>query len=98
MGAADDGRWHQIGGWSLVVLALALLVSVPFSLAGDVMSRPDVVTCGPDAWNAVIVTSFVLSGGVLVHLRPRNPIGGSSWSPGCSRSPTSPRTRTRPER
>ena len=75
MAAADDGRWHQIGGWSLVVLALALLVSVPFSLAGDVMSRPHVVTSGPDAWNAVIVTSFVLAGGVLVHLRPRNPIG-----------------------
>ena len=57
------------------MLALALLVSVPFSLAGGVMSRPHVVTIGPDAWNAVIVTSFVLAGGLLVHLRPRNPIG-----------------------
>ena len=62
-------------GWSLAGLALLLLVSVPLSLAGGVMSRPGVVSSGPDLWVAVFVPAFVLSGGFLVHLRPRNAIG-----------------------
>ena len=39
------------------------------------MSRPGVVTSGPGPWIAAFVPAFVLSGGVLVHLRPQNPIG-----------------------
>jgi signal transduction histidine kinase len=69
-----DG-WRQVGGWSLVAIALAALVSVPLSLSGGVMSRPGIVSEGPDFWIAFFVPGFVLSGGVLVHLRPRNPIG-----------------------
>jgi hypothetical protein len=75
MGALRGDEVRRLGGWLLVVLGLLLLVSVPFSLAGGVMSRPGVVADGPGPWIAAYVPAFVLSGGVLIHLRPRNPIG-----------------------
>jgi len=75
MGAVQGDRPRQVGGWCLAGLSIALLASVPLSLAGDVMSRPHVVTTGPDLWIVPIVAGFALSGGALVHLRPRNWIG-----------------------
>lgn len=75
MGALSGDRARRLGGWFLVVLGLLLLVSVPLSLSGGVMTRPGVVAAGPGPWIAAFVPAFILSGGVLVHLRPRNPIG-----------------------
>ncbi len=75
MAAVQGDRWRRIGGWSLAGLTLALLATVPLSLADGVLSRPQVVGRGPDAWVAAFVPSFALTGGILVHLRPRNPIG-----------------------
>lgn len=71
----QEDRIRQIGGWSGAASSLALLVSVPISLSGGVMSRPGIVSSGPDFWAAFFVSGFALSGGVLIHLRPRNPIG-----------------------
>ncbi len=68
-------RALRIVGWSAVTASLALLASVPLSLSGDVMSRPGIASTGPDQWSAFFVSGFALSGGVLLHLRPRNPIG-----------------------
>ncbi len=75
MAAPRPDTWRRIGGWSLAAFALAELVSIPLSLVGGVMSRPGVVSEGPNLWPVFYVTGFALSGGLLVHLRPRNPIG-----------------------
>jgi signal transduction histidine kinase len=75
MEAVKGDRWRRIGGWSIAGLTLALLATVPFSLAGDVMSRPGIVASGPEMWLGLIVAAFALSGGALIHLRPRNWIG-----------------------
>ena len=76
MGAVgDDDRVRRIGGWSLAALTLVLYATIPLSLAGDVMSRPQVVAAGPDLWMGLIVAGFALSGAALIHLRPRNWIG-----------------------
>ena len=74
---ADDGdlRWRRTLGWVLAGLALALLVSVPFSVAGGVYDRPGVWGAGPDFWPSLSIVGFALSGALLVHLRPRNVIG-----------------------
>jgi hypothetical protein len=70
-----DPRMLRLGGWTLAVVALAELVSVPFSASDGVYSRPGVVGDPPGWLVAVVVPAFVLSGAVLVHLRPRNAIG-----------------------
>ena len=75
MAAPGPDTWRRVGGWTLAALALAFLASVPLSLSGGVMARPGVVAEGPDLWIAFFVPGFALSGGLLVHLRPRNPIG-----------------------
>ena len=75
MAAPAPDTWRRVGGWTLAALALAFLASVPLSLSGGVMARPGVVAEGPDLWIAFFVPGFALSGGLLVHLRPRNPIG-----------------------
>ncbi|WP_344214599.1 sensor histidine kinase [Kribbella sancticallisti] len=76
MGAVrDDDRVRRIGGWSLAVLTLFLFATVPFSLAGGVMDRPEVVGQGVDLWLGLIVAAFALSGAALIQLRPRNWIG-----------------------
>jgi signal transduction histidine kinase len=75
MGEAQTDRGLRVGGWSVAALTLGLLATVPFSLAGDVMSRPGVVAGGPDPWIGPIVAGFALSGGALIQLRPRNWIG-----------------------
>jgi signal transduction histidine kinase len=62
-------------GWALAAVALAELASVPFSVAGGVYARPGVIDSGPSWWAALGVPAFVLSGALLVHLRPGNPIG-----------------------
>jgi signal transduction histidine kinase len=71
----EDDLVRRIGGWSLATLTLALFATVPFSLAGGVMSRPEVVAAGPNLWAGLIVACFALSGAALIHLRPRNWIG-----------------------
>jgi len=71
----DEDRVRRIGGWSLAALTLVLFATIPFSLAGGVMSRPEVVASGPDLWAGLIVAGFALSGAALIHLRPRNWIG-----------------------
>lgn len=73
--ACGRDRVRRIGGWSLAALTLALFATVPVSLAGGVMSRPGVVGSGPSMWIGLIVACFALSGGALIQLRPRNPIG-----------------------
>lgn len=73
--AWDHDRVRRIGGWSLAALTLALFATVPFSLAGGVMSRPGIVASGPGMWIGLIVACFALSGGALIQLRPRNSIG-----------------------
>ncbi len=70
-----DPHTLRIGGWALAGLALAELVSVPFSVSGDIYQRPDVVGSGPNWLVAVVVPAFVLCGAVLVQLRPANAIG-----------------------
>jgi signal transduction histidine kinase len=75
MDAVHGDRWRRTGGWSIAALTLALLATVPSSLAGGVMSRPGIVAEGPDPWLGLIVAAFALSGGALIHLRPRNWIG-----------------------
>ena len=75
MGALNGDQARRLGGWCLVALGLLMLASVPLSLSGGVMARPGVVSEGPGPWIAAFVPAFVLSGGVLIHFRPRNPIG-----------------------
>jgi signal transduction histidine kinase len=75
MDAVHGDRWRRTTGWTIALLTLALLATVPFSLAGDVMSRPAVVSEGPDPWLGLIVAAFAASGAALIHLRPRNWIG-----------------------
>lgn len=75
MGTEEGLLARRMGGWCVSGLSLALLATLPLSLAGGVMSRPGVITSGPDAWAAAFVTAYALSGGLLIHLRPRNPIG-----------------------
>lgn len=75
MSARNGDRWRRTGGWSVAALTLLLLATVPFSLAGGVLSRPRVIGDGPDAWLAPVVATFALSGAALVQLRPRNWIG-----------------------
>ncbi|WP_158294149.1 sensor histidine kinase [Kribbella sp. VKM Ac-2568] len=76
MGAVrDDDRVRRIGGWSLAALTLLLFATIPFSLAGGVMSRPEVVAPGPDLWLGLIVAAFAISGAALIQVRPRNWIG-----------------------
>jgi signal transduction histidine kinase len=70
-----DPRTLRLGGWALAALALAELVSVPFSISGGVYERPGVVGEPPGWLVAVVVPAFVVSGAVLVHVRPRNVIG-----------------------
>ena len=74
---AKRGRegWVRAGGWLLAALAVAELVSIPLSLAGDVMDRPGVRGGGHGLWAAFVIPAFALSGALLVHLRPRNPVG-----------------------
>jgi signal transduction histidine kinase len=72
----ERDRVRRLGGWSLAVLTLVLFASAPFSLAGGVMSRPNIVGPGPTLWViGLIVASFALSGAALIQLRPRNWIG-----------------------
>jgi signal transduction histidine kinase len=78
---AGRGSPARIAGWALATLALLELASVPFSVSGGVYQRPHVVGEQPDWWSALAVPAFVLSGAVLVHLRPRNAIG---WLLLCS--------------
>jgi len=76
MGAVrDDDRVRRIGGWSLAALTLVLFATVPFSFGGGVLSRPEVVSPGPDWWLGLIVACFALSGAALIQARPRNWIG-----------------------
>ncbi|TCO38140.1 histidine kinase/DNA gyrase B/HSP90-like ATPase [Kribbella antiqua] len=76
MGAVrDDDRVRRIGGWSLAALTLVLFATVPLSLEGGVMSRPEVIAPGPDLWMGLIIAGFALSGAALIQLRPRNWIG-----------------------
>lgn len=76
MGAVrDDDLVRRFGGWSLAALSLVLYATVPLSLSGGVMSRPEVVASGPELWGGVIVACFALSGAALIQLRPRNWIG-----------------------
>jgi len=75
MDAVHGDLWRRIAGWSIAALTMVLLASVPFSLAGDVMSRPGIIAEGPDVWLGLIVAAFAFSGGALVQLRPRNWIG-----------------------
>ncbi len=70
-----DDLVRRIGGWSLAALTLALFATIPVSLAGGVMSRPEVIAPGPSLWAGLIVACFALSGAALIHLRPRNWIG-----------------------
>ena len=85
MGALHGDRAHRLGGWFLVVLGLLLLVSVPISLSGGVMSRPGVVTSGPGPWIAAFVPAFVLSGESWSTCDQGTGSAGSWSSPGCSR-------------
>ena len=71
----DEDLVRRIGGWSIAALTLALFGTIPFSLSGGVMSRPEVVASGPELWLGLIVACFAISGGALIHLRPRNWIG-----------------------
>ncbi len=76
MAAEQDPDWaRRIGGWSLAALSLLLFATVPLSMAGGVMSRPDVVSSGPGPWGGLVVACFALSGAALIQLRPRNVIG-----------------------
>lgn len=67
--------WLRTGGWVLAGLAFAELLSIPLSLSGGVLDRPLVRGGGPGLSPALVVPAFVLSGAVLVHVRPRNAIG-----------------------
>ncbi|TCC56417.1 hypothetical protein E0H73_32545 [Kribbella pittospori] len=71
----DDDRVRRLGGWLLAGLTLVLFGTVPLSLSGGVMSRPNVVSPGPDWWAGLIVACFALSGAALIQLRPGNWIG-----------------------
>ncbi|HET6986318.1 MAG TPA: histidine kinase, partial [Kribbella sp.] len=71
----DDDLVRRFGGWSLATLSLVLSATVPLSLSGGVMSRPEVVASGPELWAGLIVACFALSGAALIQLRPRNWIG-----------------------
>ncbi|MEP9381815.1 histidine kinase [Nocardioides sp. KR10-350] len=74
--SADRGR--RALGWGLAALAILLLASVPFSLAGGVVDRPRVSFesgTGDTVAATLVVVGFALSGALLIHLRPRNWIG-----------------------
>ena len=73
--ASDRAR--RIAGWGLTAFSVLLLATMPISTSGDVYSRPGIFgDPGQDAaFVVVVVLAFVLSGAVLVHLRPRNLIG-----------------------
>ena len=72
--AARD-RSRRLVGWSAAALTMALLTSIPLSLAGDVLERPRVNGPGPSTWSFVYVAAFAIPGAALIHLRPRNWIG-----------------------
>ena len=80
----------MIAGWSLAALTLLLLGTIPFSIAGDVMSRPLVVIPMEIAelWTGAVAVAFVVSGGALIQARPRNPIGWLLLVCGCSSAAT----------
>jgi len=74
---ARDRRLALVG-WTLAVLALALMATVPFLVSGGVNDRPGVrfgFPAGEYAGHLVIVGVLVLSGAWLIQLRPRNAIG-----------------------
>jgi signal transduction histidine kinase len=72
-----DERARVVTGLALAGLSLLLLASIPFSLSGDVMARPEMThTDATGDWFAIaIVAAFSLSGAALIRLRPRNVIG-----------------------
>ncbi len=74
-------RVRRIGGWSVAALTLVLFATVPISLSGDVLTRPEVDATGPPLWMGLIVACFAFSGAALIQLRPRNAIG---WILVCS--------------
>ena len=67
-------RARVVTGWLLAAFSLLLLASIPVSLSGDVLARPGMTHSDPSGdWFVIaIVAAFTLSGGALVHLRPRN--------------------------
>ncbi len=64
-------------GWALVVVATALYATIPLSLSGDVMARPQMENPidTADLLQGLVLFPFVLSGAWLISQRPRNAIG-----------------------
>ncbi len=63
--------------WALVVIAAALYATIPLSLSGGVMARPQIDNHldAADLLQGLVLFPFVLSGAWLVSQRPRNAIG-----------------------
>lgn len=63
-------------GWAVAAVSIVLFATIPFSLSGEVMSRPGIEnpTTGHLA-QGMVVLLFLASGGWLIQARPRNPIG-----------------------
>ena len=77
VGAVSD-RTRRVVGWSLAAISIALVATVPISMAGDVLSRPGIegdMSASSLVFGGIVVCGFVASGAALVHLRPRNLIG-----------------------
>ena len=70
-------RLRRVAGWSLAGLTLAMFATIPLSLSGGVLDRPGITenSTDPKLWMVWLVGAFALSGGALIHLRPRNWIG-----------------------
>lgn len=64
-------------GWVLALVSLALYATIPLSLSGGVMSRPQIDNGMRtiDVLQGMVLFPFVAAGAWLIHARPRNPIG-----------------------
>jgi signal transduction histidine kinase len=74
----SQDRRLAVLGWSLALLALALMATIPFLVADGVNERPRVRVGYPTREYLAhlgIVGALVLSGAWLTQLRPRNAIG-----------------------
>src|SRR4051812_25869705 len=98
LAAAD--RTLRVLGRSVAALSAVLVVTVPVSLSGGVVGRPDVDQAGIPSplLGGLVTVGFVVAGLVVVQLRPRNVLVGCCWARASCRRCRTARVRTPCER